>query len=160
MLLLGVKHSQQQREADCLVVCCTMILDYLQVPITYDRLADLIQVQAYGAFFSNVHQLEALHLAVSSGQNAEITVFEQYLEAGLPVLVAVNTWTLLHWEGVETQHALIVVGIDLAHETIYAHDPFFTQAPWELSLHQFEPAWTEMGRQYAVVGLAHFDPLR
>ena len=43
MLLLGIKHGQQRREADCLVACCAMVLDYLQVPMDYDRLATRLE---------------------------------------------------------------------------------------------------------------------
>jgi hypothetical protein len=134
-----------------------MVLDYLQLPIRYEHLVHLLQAQEFGTFFSHVGHLKSLGLAVIVGDNAGLAAFEKYLELGLPVLVSVNTWTLLHWEGFQTQHALVVVGIDFVHETIYVHDPFFAKAPLELTFHQFEPAWTEMGRQFAVIGLTTID---
>ena len=65
----------------------------------------------------------------------------------------VRTWTLLHWQEVDTNHAVVVVGIDSDNETIYIHDPFFGQAPLALSFDEIEPAWIEMDRRYAVIGL-------
>lgn len=157
MLLVGVKHSRQQRETDCLVACCSMILDYLQVPNNYDQLTKLLDAQDFGTVFSNVQKLTAWGLAVTIYEKATLSDCERYLSLGLPVIVAVNTWTLLHWEGIETQHALIIVGLDMTEQTVYVLDPFFAQSPLELPLNQFEPAWVEMGRQFAVISLAEID---
>lgn len=154
MLLLGLKHNRQQRESDCLIACCTMVLTYLQIPTGYDRLARLLDLQEFGAFFSRLRNLSALGLMVQIGDNASLTVFEQFIDLGLPVIVPVRTWTLLYWEMFDTDHAIVVVGIDIANELIYVHDPFFAEAPIAVSFDEFEPAWTEMGRRYAVIGLA------
>lgn len=154
MLLLGIKHSRQQREADCLVACCIMVLDYLQASIGYEQLIRLLNVQAFGAFFSRIHNLEALGFVVQSGREASLDIFAQFLELGLPVIVPVNTWSLLHWEGLKTNHALVVVGIDIANETIFIHDPFFGDAPLDLSFNEFEPAWIEQDSRYAVIALS------
>jgi uncharacterized protein YvpB len=73
---------------------------------------------------------------------------------GLPIIVPVRTWTLLYWQGVDTEHALVIVGVDIASEKIYVYDPFFGEAPIELTLDEFEPAWTEMDRRYVVISLS------
>jgi hypothetical protein len=39
MSLLAVSHWKQRRQADCLVACAAMVLEYLQVPVSYDRLS-------------------------------------------------------------------------------------------------------------------------
>lgn len=154
MLLLGIKHRRQRREADCLVACCAMVLDYLQVPIGYDQLTKLLDAQDFGAFFSRVQNLAALGLAVNMGQASSFDVFELWIELGLPIIVPVNTWSLLHWGGFETDHAIVVVGADLENEAVYIHDPFLGEAPLTLSLDEFDPAWTEKNRRYAVIGLS------
>ena len=48
MLLLNIPHRRQQRESDCLVACAAMVLDYLHVPIRYDRLYKLLRAQPFG----------------------------------------------------------------------------------------------------------------
>lgn len=157
MLLLGIKHSRQRREADCLVACCAMVLDYLQVPIGYNQLTRLLETQDFGSFFSRVHNLETLGLTVETGKEAPFAIFEQFIEPGLPIIVPVRTWTLLHWQEFDTEHAVVVVGIDVDNETIYIHDSFFGQAPLALSFDEFDPAWTEMDRRYAVIGLTEMN---
>ena len=145
MLLLGIKHSRQRREADCLVACCAMVLDYLQVPIGYDQLARLLETRDFGSFLLAVHNLETLGLVVKSGKEASFEIFEQFIEPGLPIIVSVRTWTLLHWQEFDTDHAVVVVGIDIDNETIYIHDPFFGQAPLALSFDEFDRAWDRNG---------------
>ena len=104
-----------------------------------------------------MHNLEAQGLAVKTGKATSFEMFEQYIELGLPVIVPVRTWTLLYWQAFDTDHALVVVGIDIANEMVYVHDPYFEQAPLALSFNEFDPAWTEMDRRYAVIGLTDVD---
>lgn len=157
MLLLGLKHTKQQHEADCMVACCAMVLDYLHIPVRYQRLLHLLETQEFGTFFSRVHNLTKVGVSVRSGEYARLTLFEQIIDLGLPIIVPVRTWTLLYWQGIDTEHALVIVGVDLANEKVYVYDPFFTEAPIELSLDEFEPAWTEMDRRYAVISLSDIN---
>jgi hypothetical protein len=49
---------------------------------------------------------------------------------------------------------VVVVGIDRQRGVLYLHDPFFADAPIEMSLLRFEIGWQEKDREYAVIGLA------
>jgi hypothetical protein len=59
-----------------------------------------------------------------------------------------------HWQGEVTRHAVVVVGIDHERGMIHINDPFFPDAPIEMSLLHFEIGWQEKDREYAIIGLA------
>ena len=153
MLLSNFAHSRQRRESDCLVACADMVLHYLGLQIGYPRLAKLLRAQPSFTPFSNLRFLETLGLSITLGHGERAT-FAPYLESGLPVLVSVKTIDWKHWGDEITEHAVVVVGIDESNRVIYLHDPFFPEAPIELSLIAFEIGWEEKERHYAVIGLA------
>ena len=154
MLLSNFRHSRQRRESDCLVACADMVLNHLGVQIDDQRLSKILRAQPSFTPFSNLRYLEALGLFVTIGQQGDLTTFEPNLELGLPVVVGVQTITWAHWQGEVTRHAVVVMGIDLANEIIYIHDPFLADAPIELPLLNFEIGWEEQDREYAVIRLA------
>ena len=59
MTLLSVSHYQQHQQAECLVACAAMVLDYLQVPVSYERLVKLLRIGPAGAPFRNLRFLES-----------------------------------------------------------------------------------------------------
>lgn len=88
--LLPISHWQQEKQADCLAACAAMILAYLQLPVNYPRIRRLLNVRYFGAFFSNLVRLDVLGVAVTVDEG-NLDIIEQYLETGLPVIVAVHT---------------------------------------------------------------------
>jgi len=72
--------------------------------------------------FSKVQNLATeLGLIVELGSwQDDLTLFEPYLESGLPVIVAVNADVAAHWPYYR-DHAVVVVGFDDAH--IFVNDP-------------------------------------
>jgi hypothetical protein len=130
------------------------VLDYLGVSVEEDRLQRILGTTEDGTPFPNIERLQALGLFVTYGKDGDLSIFEDNIEVGLPVVVGVKTFTWPHWDGEVTQHAVVVVGIDRARGVIYIHDPFFAQAPIEMELVPFEAGWEELDRQYAVIGLA------
>src|SRR5690349_14863074 len=112
MLLSQFKHSQQRREADCLVACADMVLTHLGLSIAYPRLAKILRAGAEFTPFSHLRYLEQLGLSVILGTQGEVALFETYIAVGLPVLVGVKTLNWPHWEEIITEHAVVVVGID------------------------------------------------
>lgn len=154
MLLSSFAHKRQRHESDCLVACVEMVLAYLLVSTTYDQLAKRLRTQWFGTPFGNVIYLESLGLNVTLAYQGPLELFEQTIDLGLPVIVNVKTIEWKHWQGEETYHAVVVVGIDRNAETIYIHDPFFAEAPIALPLDKFLNAWEEQDRQYAIIGLA------
>lgn len=153
MLLLNIPHRRQQRESDCLVACAAMVLDYLHVPIRYDRIYKLLRAQPFGTPFRNIRFLKLLGLAVSI-IDGQVETLQDYLESGLPILVSVTTGGWKYWGGEETDHVVLVTGLDLKRSVVYLHDPFFEDAPKELALADFELAWIEKDYLCAVIGLA------
>lgn len=153
MLLLGIKHRQQRRKADCLVACAAIVLDYLGVAVDETRLRRRLGTTENGTPFPNIERLQALGLFVHHAKQGDLSIFERNLEWGLPVIASVETFGWQHWAGEVTRHAVVVVGIDRENDVIYIHDPFFADAPIEMSLVAFEIGWEERERQYAVIGL-------
>lgn len=131
-----------------------MVLDYLGVSADDERLWHLLGTTEDGTPFPNIERLQTLGLFITYGKDGDLSIFEQNLEIGLPVLVGVKTLTWTHWAGEVTRHAVVVTGIDQENGMIYIHDPFFAQAPIAMELLRFETGWEELDRQYAVIGLA------
>lgn len=149
MRLLPVSHQRQKQEADCLAACVAMVLDYLQVPIAYERLLRLLQVGKYGTPFRNLTNLRQLGLSVTMSEG-NIRYLQRYLESGLSPIVAVDTGELSYWKEV-TDHAVVVIGID--EKWVYLNDPDHSAAPQVVSLDEFELAWLEQDYRCAVIQL-------
>lgn len=154
MLLSNFRHRRQQRRTDCLVACADMVLTHLGIQIGYNRVATLIRAGESFTPFRNLSHLETLGLFIKSDKKGDASIFEMYIDLGLPVIAAVQTWHWSHWGEVITEHAVVVVGIDQAHDLVYINDPYFPNAPIEMSLIAFECGWQEKDRQYVVIGLA------
>ncbi|MFZ4660092.1 MAG: cysteine peptidase family C39 domain-containing protein [Caldilineaceae bacterium] len=152
MLLLGLKH-RQQTQSDCLAVCASIVLDYLGIPCEYKRLLRILGTTSDGTPFSNLKRLAStLDLSVSYDKNREtLTIFEDHLSIGLPIIVAVQTWPLPYWQQLNSDHAVVVVGLD--QEEIFLYDPYFAAAPQVVDLDSFLTAWSERDFEYAVIGL-------
>lgn len=153
MLLSPFTHRRQRRDSDCLVACAEMVLHHLSIQIDYVRLERILRVGPEYTPFGHLRYLERLGLSVLLDTQGDASIFETYIDLGLPVIAAVQTWNWAHWGGEITEHAVVVVGIDSAHDFIYINDPFFPDAPIEMSLVGFESGWEEKERQYAVIGL-------
>lgn len=149
MQLLPVLHRRQKQQADCLAACAAMVLDYLHVPIPYERLVRLLQVDAIGTPFRNLRQLQQLGLSIHIGAGS-VQSLRDRLEEGLPSIVAVDTAQLSYWDEA-TDHAIVVVGMD--EQQVYVNDPDGADAPQSISLAAFELAWLEKDYLCAVVRL-------
>jgi ABC-type bacteriocin/lantibiotic exporter with double-glycine peptidase domain len=57
MLLSGLSHRRQHAEADCLVACVAMVLEYLAVPVNYLRLRRALGTSEAGTPFPHVDRL-------------------------------------------------------------------------------------------------------
>jgi hypothetical protein len=134
-----------------------MVLNYLGISIAYTRLRRLLRAGEEFTPFSHLQYLEQLGLSITLGKQGDLSIFEPTLALGLPVVVGVQTLGWHHWGNVTTEHAVLVVGIDPQHDAIYINDPFFAEAPIELSLDEFIVGWQEKDRQYAIIGLAPLE---
>lgn len=154
MLLSNFRHSRQQDESDCLVACAEMVLTHLGITINYTRLARLLRSGSTFTPFNHLHHLKTLGLFTTIEEQGSLTVFEQAIDTGLPVIVSVQTLAWAHWQGEVTHHAVVVVGIDRANDIIYINDPFFADAPIGMSLLNFQIGWEEKFREYAIIRLS------
>jgi ABC-type bacteriocin/lantibiotic exporter with double-glycine peptidase domain len=154
MNLLPISHRQQILQADCLAACAAMILDYLHVPIQYEHLLRLLKVRSFGTSLFNLRNLQTLGLFVLI-EEGNIAVLQAHLEMGLPPIVAVSTVRLASYWTEDTDHAVIVVGIDA--NFVYLHDPEFTSAPQVVDIKEFESAWLDQDYWYAVIGLDEIE---
>ena len=130
-----------------------MALGHLGIEIDEARLRKILRVGAEFTPFYHLRYLERLGLSISRVEQGDVSAFEAFIESGLPVLVAIKTLDWPHWGEIVTEHAVVVVGIDQLHDLIYINDPFFAEAPFEMSLRLFEIGWEEKDRQYAVISL-------
>jgi hypothetical protein len=130
-----------------------MVLNHLGLSIEYPRLAKALRAGKLFTPISHLSHLKQFGLFVSTGEQGEVSMFAPHLNLGLPVIVAVKTWGWRHWGNITTDHAVVIVGIDLEHGLIYLNDPFFANAPIEMSLLEFEIGWEEKDRQYGIVAL-------
>lgn len=150
MNLLPVLHQRQRQQADCLAACTAMVLNYLKLPVDYQRLLRLLNIKAHGASLHNLYNLKALGLFVLI-EEGDISKLQAHLEIGLPPIVAVSTSKLSSYWKEDTDHAVVVVGIDEGF--VYLNDPEFVVAPQLVTLEEFESAWLEQDYWYAVIGL-------
>lgn len=127
---------------------------HLGVTINYTRLARLLRAGSTFTSFNHLRYLEALGLTITIEEKGSLSIFEQALEMGLPVIVGVQTLAWVHWQGEVTHHAVVVVGIDQANDLIYINDPFFPNAPIEMALLNFQIGWEEKFREYGIIRLA------
>jgi ABC-type bacteriocin/lantibiotic exporter with double-glycine peptidase domain len=149
-MLLPLSNVRQRQQADCLVACIAMVLQYLYLPFDYDRLLNKLGTTGVGTPFSRIDWLEDWRLTVVRGEGGPDTA-PVYLEAGLPVIVAVRTWPFSHWRGADTEHAVVVVGLE--QNDVYINDPAVEEAPQMITQQAFLAAWGDRDYEYAVIGL-------
>ncbi|MBV7338193.1 C39 family peptidase [Chloroflexi bacterium TSY] len=151
-MLLFVPNVRQRQQADCLAACAAMVLNYLGEQVKYDRLLQLLDTTAEGTPFTNIERLHTLGLfAESDRYRDDLSILSIYLDLRLPIIVAVQTWALPHWEEVDTDHAVVVVGLD--DENVYINDPAFAEAPQVVPIDRFLHAWTYRDYRYGIISL-------
>jgi ABC-type bacteriocin/lantibiotic exporter with double-glycine peptidase domain len=126
-----------------------MVLDYLQMPVSYEALVKQLRIGYAGAPFTNLRYLEGLGVSVLIAQG-NVDTLRSYLNQNLPPIVFVATQELSYWDEA-TNHAVVVAGID--DQQIDLHDAHFADAPKRVAITEFELAWLEMDEFYAIVQL-------
>ncbi len=151
MLLSDIRHWRQEREADCLVACAVMVLEYLGIYRGYSWLGKALQTTAIGTPFrnlTNLHNILGVHVIVDI--DGALSDFETVLDLGLPIIVAVDSDDANIWPYYQN-HAVVVAGFN--KETIFINDPATQEAPQEVALKTFLWAWSRRDYQYAVISL-------
>lgn len=146
---LSVPHIQQQQPGECLAACAQMILTHLNLPVTYERLLKLLQVRSgFGTPASHIRHLETLNVEISYQSLGTFEELYDHLSQGWPCLAFIKTGELSYWEE-NVDHAVVVVGLD--DQYIYLNDPAFPTAPVQVDRKEFDLAWLEWDKKYAVV---------
>ena len=129
-----------------------MICSYLKISHNYKNLVRVLAVgQGIGTPFPRIRNLEKLKITVDYHEYGTLQELYNLLCAGWPSIVTVQTAELPYWNQVSTQHALVVVGMNEQH--IFVNDPEFPQAPFQVSLGDFDLAWLAQDELYAVLSL-------
>jgi predicted double-glycine peptidase len=124
-----------------------MVLSYLNKPLLYDDLLTLLNIQWFGAPFSNIRDLEQMGVHVLY-QQGTLDVLSNHLASSQPIITPVFTGELPYSDEA-TNHAVVVVGI--GEHYVYIHDPAVTEAPIPVPKGDFELAWMERNEWYAVI---------
>lgn len=157
MTSLTIEHRQQQRESDCLVACTQMVLNHLRIEISTNRLSRILKVEESFGLLGNLKNLSTLGLFILHDDYGDVSLFEQYLDLGLPIIAGVRTLSWRHWNELVTDHAVVVVGVNREENLIAIHDPSLPDGPLEMHLVEFEICWFEKYAQYAVVALTELE---
>lgn len=148
-VLLRVPHRQQQHSGECLAACVAMLLTYYDAPYDYQQLIKTLRIQIdLGAPFPNILYLEQLGVLVGYRTDGTLATLHRLLTYGWPVLIAVDTGELPHWQ-ISTGHAVTLVGMDQSFA--YVNDPEMLVAPTPVPLADFYLAWFEQACSYAVL---------
>lgn len=151
MLLSDFKHRRQQHEDDCLVACCKMVLGYLGIEKSESWLWQRLRTGTVTPF-TNVSILAAeLGLSIAVERWGDLATLAPAIEAGLPVIIAVDADNPEDWPYVG-HHAVIVVGFN--DHVVFVHDPAQLTAPLEIGIKAFLLAWANRDYQYAIIRLA------
>jgi len=149
LLLLSVPHLQQRKDGECLAACALMVLGYNGKPPRYEQALRLLNISDSGTPHSKLRQLEALNVRVIVETNGTLTQLQSWLRQNHPCIVAVDTGELPYWEGVQLQHAVVVVGID--ENYVYLNDPAMDYSPIQVSIGDFDLAWFNQEERYGVL---------
>lgn len=76
-MLLPLRNLRQRQQADCLVACAAMVLDYLGIAPTYEWLLRLLGTAEPGTPFSNLERLRTLKLFVRCELYGTLTLIEE-----------------------------------------------------------------------------------
>jgi ABC-type bacteriocin/lantibiotic exporter with double-glycine peptidase domain len=144
-ILLPVPHIQQHNSGECLVACAAMLLNYLGISVSYDRLFRLLKVRPLiGTPSSNIREVRKLRVNVIYQQGTLAELYT-HLAHNQPCIAFVRSGELPYWT-MDTDHAVVVVGID--DQSVYLNDPEFPHSPIQVSQGDFDLAWLEWDELY------------
>lgn len=147
---LRVPLQKQRHSADCLAACAAMVLAFIERPVPYESLLDLLDIDPdVGAPASHILKLVALGVVVAYGPGS-LEDIAGHLSRGRPCIAFVHTVDLSYWDEA-TQHAVVVVGMD--EDNVFVADPWFDSVPQTVSRLEFQLAWDAMEQTYATLAV-------
>ena len=146
---LKVPHIRQKSDADCLVACTAMLLEFAEFRADYTQLYRVLGTSELGTPHSRIQRLSQLYsdllLTYRSGDLEDVVAC---LESGYPVALFVNAKDLPYW-GETSGHAIVVVGY--ADQHFYINDPKFDIAPQIVTQGDIDLAWEAFDYFFAIV---------
>lgn len=149
-LLLPVPFTQQKMGGHCLAACADMVLHYIGRPTRYKRLLKLLKIRdGVGTGFPNISRLEKLGVTVFL-RRGTIDQLYRTLQNGHPCITSIKTGEL-PYAVEDTQHVVVVVGMDKETDTVWVNDPEQDVSPLPVPMGDFDLAWFGMGEKFAVI---------
>jgi ABC-type bacteriocin/lantibiotic exporter with double-glycine peptidase domain len=146
---LPVLHRSQRDNADCLAACASMVLTFLGLTVSYERLLTTLGITRFGAPHSRIQRLQdlfpALHIAHQQGDLPDLF---RAVDAGNPPIVYVRTGELPYWTE-DTFHAIVLIGYDETHCTLL--DPAMASQPQRITQGDLILAWLDLDNYYTVI---------
>lgn len=148
-MMIHLRHFLQEENKSCVPASVRMVLDALGIERSELEIGAALSSEKEGTSVLNIELLPQTGWGVTvwTGEMSP-TKLKEYLDEGVPVIVAVWTDALPYWR-IEHPHALVVVGYD--EELIYLHDAKFPDAPKTVSWANFLSAWEAFGRFGAII---------
>ena len=142
--MLLVPYAAQISDGACLPACAQMVLAYYGRQVSQTQLIRLLGTTDAGTPFSRLRLLSQLGIIVDVRADGALAE----LQAKLPAIVGLHAgWLSDHC--VESQHAVVVIGID--SEGIVILDPAQGADPIRLSETELLAAWIELDCIFAFV---------
>jgi hypothetical protein len=147
---ISIPHHPQTEDGFCLPAAAQMALAYLGIARSQLELARLLKVRpGFGAPASNILNLRSRQIEPIYHLNGGWDDIRSWLQRQMPVIACVQAGELPHWQGVQAQHVVLIVGLD--DQSVHIHDPALDHAPIPVPVGDFWLAWDEMERRYAVL---------
>lgn len=140
--------TPQLHDGYCLPACLQIALSALGIPITQQRLAQLLDTNDAGTPFSRVTRLKNLGVLVEYKTGGTLDLLNAALAADAIGIAAVHAgW--LPYAQVESQHVVIVVALSPAMVTVL--DPAATHDLIDVPIDAWLAAWIEMDCAYTLL---------
>ena len=148
---LPVPHKIQKEDGYCLPACIEMVLAYLDVPSSQEQLGKKLGIRPpLGVPAFKIKELNSRRLSVIYDEGT-LSNIAFWLQRNVPIIAFVQAGELPHWQGRQSQHAVLVVG--MSQQTIYLLDPASDSQPIPTPVGDFMLAWDEMDNRYATIQL-------
>lgn len=148
---LPVPHRLQKEDGYCLPACVEMVLAYIGIYQSQEKIGKKLGLRPrLGVPGFKIKELDSRQLITTyaEGTLSEIALS---LQKQVPVIALVQAGELPHWLGVQSQHAVVVVGIQEQNMAIL--DPAVETHPIGVPIGDFMLAWLEMDNRYATIQL-------
>ncbi len=124
------------------------LLAYWDVEQSQSAIAKRLEtIEHAGTPASRIRRLASADLEVTY-TSGEFSDLQTAINQRIPPIVFVNTGELPYWSEA-TAHAVVLLGIE--QDTVTLNDPAKSQSPIQTTLGDFQLAWDEMFKLYALL---------